>query len=120
MGKILSFSDFNLVNEEFNFVSTDNNFDELSSYVELSEDEMVSLFNDEVYEAAPTGNTVKGGLFDLNDKKVYDSVKNVKTAVVNGAKYTFLTIGQGMKAYADAQVKVAKAAGNALLNLAKL
>ena len=35
MGKILSFSDFNLVNEEFNFVSTDNNFDELSSYVEL-------------------------------------------------------------------------------------
>lgn len=119
MGKILSFSDFNLVNEEFNFVSTDNNFDELSSYVELSEDEMVSLFNDEVYEAAPTGNTVKGGLFDLNDKKVYDSVKNVKTAVVNGAKYTFLTIGQGMKAYADAHVKAAKATGQALLDLAK-
>jgi hypothetical protein len=119
MEKILSFRDFNTVNEEFNFISTDNNFDELSSYVELSEDEMVSLFNDEIYEAAPSGNTVKGGLFDLNDKKVYNSVKNVKTAIVKGAKYTFLTIGQGMKAYADAQVKVAKAAGGALLNLAK-
>jgi hypothetical protein len=119
MEKILSFRDFNTVNEELNFISTDNNFDELSSYVELSEDEMVSLFNDEIYEAAPSGNTVKGGLFDLNDKKVYNSVKNVKTAIVKGAKYTFLTIGQGMKAYADAQVKVAKAAGGALLNLAK-
>lgn len=119
MEKILSFRDFNIVNEELNFISTDNNFDELSSYVELSEDEMVSLFNDEVYEAAPSGNTVKGGLFDLNDKKVYDSVKNVKTAIVKGAKYTFLTIGQGMKAYADTTVKARKSAGRALLNLAK-
>lgn len=119
MEKILSFRDFNAVNEELNFISTDDNFDELSSYVELSEDEMVSLFNDEIYEKNPAGNTVKGGLFDLNDKKVYDTVKNVKTAIIKGAKYTFLTIGQGMKAYADTTVKVWKSAGNALLNLAK-
>jgi len=119
MEKILSFRDFNAVNEELNFVSTEENFDELPSYVELSEEEMVSLFNDEIYEKNPAGNTVKGGLFDLNDKKVYDSVKNVKTAIVKNAQYTFLTIGQGMKAYADAHIKVAKAAGGALLNLAK-
>lgn len=119
MEKILSFSDFNLVNEQFNFVSSDNNFDELSSYVELSEDEMVSLLDDKVYEAAPKGNTVSGGLFDFNDSKVYNTVKNVKTAIIGGAKYTFLTIGEGMKAYAEAQKKVNVEAANILLNFAK-
>jgi hypothetical protein len=119
MARILSFSDFNELSEGYNFNGSDYGFEDLSSYVELSESEMISLFEDDLYEAAPTGNTVKGGLFDLNDKNVYNAVKNVKTAVIQGAQYTFLTIGQGIKAYADAHVKAAKATGQALLNLAK-
>lgn len=119
MERILSFSDFNELSEGYNFNGIDYDFEDLSSYVELSESEMISLFDEEIYEAAPSGNTVKGGLFDVNDKKVYNAVKNVKTAVIQGAKYTFLTIGSGMKAYADAHVKAAKATGQALLNLAK-
>lgn len=119
MARILSFSDFNELSEGYNFNGSDYGFEDLSSYVELSESEMISLFDDEIYEAAPKGNTVQGGLFDVNDKNVYNAVKNVKTAVIQGAQYTFLTIGSGIKAYADAQVKAAKATGQALLNLAK-
>ena len=119
MARILSFSDFNELSEGYNFNGSDYGFEDLSSYVELSESEMISLFDDEIYEAAPKGNTVQGGLFDVNDKNVYNAVKNVKTAVIQGAQYTFLTIGAGIKAYADAQVKAAKATGQALLNLAK-
>ena len=109
MARILSFSDFNELSEGYNFNGSDYGFEDLSSYVELSESEMLSLFDDEIYEAAPKGNTVQGGLFDVNDKNVYNAVKNVKTAVIQGAQYTFLTIGAGIKAYADAQVKAAKA-----------
>jgi acyl-CoA-binding protein len=119
MARILSFSDFNELSEGYNFNGSGYGFEDLSSYVELSESEMLSLFEDDLYEAAPAGNTVKGGLFDFNDKNTYNAVKNVKTAVIQGAQYTFLTIGQGMKAYADMHVKAAKATGQALLNLAK-
>jgi hypothetical protein len=93
MARILSFSDFNELSEGYNFNGSDYGFEDLSSYVELSESEMLSLFDDEIYEAAPKGNTVQGGLFDVNDKNVYNAVKNVKTAVIQGAQYTFLTIG---------------------------
>ncbi|NBU97746.1 MAG: hypothetical protein EBS19_05945, partial [Spirochaetia bacterium] len=110
-------SDFNETNEGYSFNNSEYNFEDLSSYVELSESEMLSLFNWSLYEGG--GNTVKGGLFDFNDKKTYQTVKNVKTAVVQGVQYTFLTIGQGMRSYADAKVKAGKTIGKALLNLAK-
>jgi len=120
MSRILSFSDFNEMNEGYSFNGSDYSFGDLSSYVELSESEMLSMFEEEdIYEGAPKGNTVKGGLFDFNDKKTYDTVKNVKTAVIQGAQYTFMTISQGMKSYADAQKKAAIAGAEALLNLAK-
>lgn len=119
MSRILSFREFSPLDEELNFYKDYDMYD-AESEVEMSESEMLSIFlGNSLYEAAPKGNTVKGGLFDLNDKKTYQSVKNVKEAVIKGAKYTFLTIGAGMKAYADAHIKVAKAAGNILLNLAK-
>jgi len=120
MSRILTFSDFKGMNEGYSFNNSEYNFEDLSSYVELSESEMLSLFNEDLYEGGNNkGNTVKGGLFDFNDKNTYNAVKNAKTAVIQGAKYTFITIGQGMKAYADAHVKAAKATGQALLNLAK-
>lgn len=119
MKKILSFNNFVKVNEEFNFIGFEHEFNDLSNYVELSENEMVDLFNHQIYEAAPKGNTVSGGLFDFNDSKVYNTVKNVKTAIIGGAKYTFLTISEGMKAYAEAQKKVNIEAANILLNFAK-
>lgn len=119
MKKILSFNDFNDVSEGYNFNSSEYNLEDHSSYVELSESEMLSLFDHQIYEAAPKGNTVKGGLFDFDDSKTYNTVKNVKTAIVQGVEYTFLTISQGMRQYAEAQKKAAKAGAEALLNLAK-
>jgi hypothetical protein len=119
MSRILSFSDFNELNEGYSFNSSEYNFENHSSYVELTESEMLSFINDAIYEQGPAGNTVKGGLFDVNDKNVYNTVKAVKTAVIQGARYTFLTIGAGMKAYAEARKKVSVSTGEALLNLAK-
>lgn len=119
MARILSFREFSPIDEELNF---HNNYDmyDAESEVEMSESEMLSIFlGNSLYEAAPKGNTVKGGLFDLNDQKTYQSVKNVKEAVIKGAKYTFLTISSGMQKVAQAAKAAGKASANFLLNCAK-
>lgn len=119
MERILSFRDFNPIDEELNFYD-DSDFYDGESQVEMSESEMLAIFlEDELYEAAPKGNTVKGGLFDLNDKNTYKAVKNVKEAVIKGAKYTFLTISSGMKQVAEKAKKAGQAGANFLFNCAK-
>ncbi|MFM7851416.1 MAG: hypothetical protein ACKO96_05715, partial [Flammeovirgaceae bacterium] len=121
MERILSFRDFSPIDEELNFYNEDEGYEyDGESQVEMSESEMLSIFlEDELYEAAPKGNTEKGGLFDLNDAKTYKAVKNVKEAVIKGAKYTFLTISAGMKNVADKAKKASQAGANFLLNCAK-
>ena len=119
MSRILSFREFSPIDEELNFYKDSDVYD-AESEVEMSESEMLSIFLDgSLYEAAPKGNTVKGGLFDLNDQKTYQSVKNVKEAVIKGVKYTFLTISSGMQKVAQGAKAAAKAGANFLLNLAK-
>jgi len=121
MERILSFRDFSPIDEELNFYNEDEGYEyDGESQVEMSESEMLSIFlEDELYEAAPKGNTVKGGLFDLNDATTYKAVKNVKEAVIKGTKYTFLTISAGMKNVADKAKKASQAGANFLLNCAK-
>lgn len=119
MARILSFREFSPIDEELNFHNDYDMYD-AESEVEMSESEMLSIFlGGSLYEAAPKGNTVKGGLFDLNDQKTYQSVKNVKEAVIKGVKYTFLTISSGMQKVAQGAKAAAKAGANFLLNLAK-
>jgi hypothetical protein len=119
MSRILSFREFSPIDEELNFYKDSDVYD-AESEVEMSESEMLSIFlGGSLYEAAPKGNTVKGGLFDLNDQKTYQSVKNVKEAVIKGVKYTFLTISSGMQKVAQGAKAAAKAGANFLLNLAK-
>jgi hypothetical protein len=69
------------------------------------------------------GNTVTGGLFDFNDKRTYEAVKNAKNMVINGVKYTCIQIGEGMKSYAEwitkTNIAIAKSAGNFLLKTAE-
>lgn len=120
MARILSFREFSPIDEELNFHNDYDMYD-AESEVEMSESEMLSIFlGNSLYEAAPKGNTVKGGLFDLNDQKTYQSVKNVKEAVIKGAKYTFLTISSGMQKVAQAAKAAGKAGANFLLNCAKM
>jgi len=119
MERILSFREFSPMDEELNFYNN-SDLDDAESQVEMSEAEMLSIFLDgSLYEAAPKGNTVKGGLFDLNDATTYKAVKNVKEAVIKGAKYTFLTVSDGMKNLADKAKKAGKAYANFLLTCAK-
>jgi len=67
----------------------------------------------------PAGNTVTGGIFDLNDQKTYDVIKGAKTWVINGVNYTALLIADNAKALADAAKKAATAGADTLVNVAK-
>ena len=71
MERILSFRDFSPIDEELNFYNEDEGYEyDGESQVEMSESEMLSIFlEDELYEAAPKGNTVKGETGDISVKK---------------------------------------------------
>lgn len=71
------------------------------------------------YGVTSDGNTVTGGLFDLNDRKTYEAVKDVKNMVINGVKYTCVKFGEGIKSIGEFTKKTAVAAGDFLLKIAE-
>jgi hypothetical protein len=102
MKHILEFQDFNS-NKELNLL------DETDSFVEITESEFLELFSQSLFEKAPTTNTVKGGIFDMNDAETYKWVKNAKSMIIDNVKYTFISIGDGIKQAAEKAEKGKKA-----------
>ena len=66
MARILSFSDFNELSEGYNFNGSDYGFEDLSSYVELSESEMIDLIEKIVLEDKEK---VKSNIKNLTEPK---------------------------------------------------
>jgi phage-related protein len=112
MKHILEFQDFNS-NKELNLL------DETDSFVEITESEFLELFSQSLFEKAPTTNTVKGGIFDMNDAETYKWVKNAKSMIIDNVKYTFISIGDGIKQAAEKAEKGKKATAEGLKQMAK-
>ncbi len=112
MKHLLEFNNFDLA-AEFNLLNGSDNF------TEITESEFLALFSESLFENAPKGNTVKGGLFDMNDANTYKWVKNAKSVVVNGTKHVFISIGDGIKEAAQKAKEAGKAGADQLLNMAK-
>lgn len=70
------------------------------------------LFENEVAES-------KSKLFDIDDKLVYRTLKDVKTTTIGGREYNFLCVGSGMKSYADSVIEKNKNEGEVLLKIAE-
>lgn len=112
MKHLLEFQNFDLV-KEFSLL------DGSEGFTEITESEFLALFSESLFESAPKGNTVTGGLFDMNDANTYKWVKNAKSAVVNGTKHVFISIGDGIKEAGQKAKEAGKAGAEQLLNMAK-
>jgi len=112
MKHLLEFNNFDLVSG-FNLLNGSDDF------TEITESEFLALFSDSLFENAPKGNTVQGGLFDMNDANTYKWVKNAKSVVVNGTKHVFISIGEGIKEAGQKAKEAGKAGAEQLLNTAK-
>jgi len=69
------------------------------------------LFENEITES-------KSNLFDIDNKLLYRTLKDVKTTTISGREYNFMCIGSGMKAYADSINETNKKIGSVLLKIA--
>lgn len=75
-------------------------------------------FNDFVlFESEITDS--KSKLFDIDNKLLYRTLKDVKTTTISGREYNFLCVGSGMKAYADSINESNKKIGATLLKIAE-
>ena len=69
------------------------------------------LFENEITES-------KSNLFDIDNKLLYRTLKDVKTTTISGREYNFMCIGSGMKAYADSINETNKKIGSVLIKIA--
>lgn len=68
------------------------------------------LFEKEISES-------KSGIFDLENKLVYQSIKDLRTTTINGKEYTFICIGSGMESYAKSTIEKDKQISEILLKM---
>lgn len=64
-------------------------------------------------------NSNKSSLFDLDNKLVYQTLKDIRTATINGKEYTFMCIGSGMAGYAESVSKQNENLGKILSKIAE-
>jgi hypothetical protein len=70
-----------------------------------------SLFEAEVSES-------KSSIFDLENNLAYQTIKDLRTATINGKEYTFICVGSGMSAYAESVSKTDKKIGDIISKMA--
>lgn len=68
------------------------------------------LFEKEISES-------KSSIFDLENKLVYQSIKDLRTTTINGKEYTFICIGSGMESYAKSTIEKDKQISEILLKM---